>query len=127
MGNDTKKADSIIVQLEELLDRVKATEKTIFMKVTAGISDDVQLCQDSIRSIQNITSDLRAYKTQKDKLAIDATCLEQSAHAPETLPRIRTLIKTIQQHWNISWKSANLCLEKARKTLLVLQSTRSVD
>ena len=96
------------MQLEELLDRIKQTEKQIFLRTTAGVSDDVQLCQESIRSIQTTTADLRAFKTQKDKLAIDATCLEQTAYATENLPRIRELIKTIQQIWNVSWQSSNV-------------------
>ena len=126
-NNDRKKASAILRQLEELLERVKQTESSIFLKITQPIAVDHPTCQQSIRFIQSTISDLRAYKTQKDKIAIDATCLEQSNHTPETLPKIRSLLKTIHNVWNVSWQTANLYLEKGRKVLLVLQSTRSVD
>lgn len=126
-NNDRKKASAITLQLEELLDRIRATEASIYLKITQPIATDYPSCQQSIRFIQSTISDLRAYKTQKDKLAIDATCLEQSNHTPDTLPKIRNLLKAIHNVWNVSWQTSNLYLEKGRKVLLVLQSTRTID
>ena len=126
-NTDRKKAHQITLQLEELLALISKSESSLHLKLVQPLSTDPSNCQQTIRFTQNLISDLRTYKTQKDKIAIDATCLEQSSNTPETLPKIRDLLKSIHTLWNLTWQTANLFLEKCRRVLLVLQTTKTIE
>ena len=95
--------------------------------MTSPVSNQAVNCQDLIHNIQDIISDLRAFKTQKDKLNVDVTCLEDSIRQPKELQGIKKLLSKIQQIWQTCWQASNILLEKVRKILMVLQTTEQVD